>query len=184
MTHDNDREDPVAQHRGSSTATAAVPLRSTAGTDAARADASVALAELLARTSRRLRRGSMAQLVPLGITFAQARVLRVVADADMPLRMADIAARLEVVPRSVTSMVDALEASRLVNRTADPADRRSVLVELSAGGRDLLHRLDRARRDSAEQIFGPLSDHERNDLRRLLAAVCDRGACTDSGGTP
>ena len=124
----------------------------------------------------------MAQLTPLGITFAQARLLRVVAEADESLRMADIAARLEVVPRSVTSMIDVLEAGGLVIRTADPTDRRSVLVQLTAVGRDLITRLDRARHDSAEQLFGSLSDHERNDLHRLLAALCDRGECGRTGG--
>ena len=144
-------------------------------------EATLQLAELLSDTSRRLRRGSMAQLTPLGLTFAQARVLRVVAGADVPLRMADIAAHLDVVPRSVTPMVDALESGGLVARTPDADDRRSILVALTASGRDLLERLGEARRATAEQVFGPLSPEERDELRRLLAAVCDRGACADSG---
>jgi DNA-binding MarR family transcriptional regulator len=165
------------RHRALATATGATP-----GGGAGGDDACIALAELLAQTSRRLRRGSMAQLTPLGITFAQARVLRVVAEAEQPLRMADIAARLEVVPRSVTSMVDALEAIGVVTRSVDPGDRRSVRVELADGGRDLLGRLDRARRASAEKIFGPLSDRERDELHRLLAALCQGAACPDAGG--
>jgi hypothetical protein len=40
------------------------------------------IAELLSGASRRLRRGTMAQLTPLGLTFAQARVLRVVASSS------------------------------------------------------------------------------------------------------
>jgi DNA-binding MarR family transcriptional regulator len=118
----------------------------------------------------------------LGLTFAQARLLRVVAGSHAPLRMADIAAHLDVVPRSVTSMVDALEASGLVTRGTDAGDRRSVLVGLSDSGRALLERLDDARRHSAEQVFGSMSADDRNELHRLLAEVCDRTACAASGG--
>src|SRR5579872_3049532 len=97
------------------------------------------LADLIGRAARRLRRGSLAHLGPLGLTMAQAKVLRAVASG--PLRMADIAARLEVVPRTVTPMVDGLEEAGLVRRQADPDDRRSVLVEPTAAGRSLLERL-------------------------------------------
>jgi DNA-binding MarR family transcriptional regulator len=132
------------------------------------------LAELLAGASRRLRRGTMAQLTPLGLTFAQARVLRVVAGSTSPLRMAELAARLEVVPRSATSMVDSLEAEGLATRVQDPNDRRSVLVTPTTAGRHLLERLDAARRVTAEEVFAPLSASERDDLRRLLGVLCER----------
>ncbi len=107
-----------------------------------RPDTTLALAELLTHTSRRLRRGSIVQLAPLGLTYAQARMLRLVAAHGRPLRMADLAAQLDVVPRSVTTMVDALEETGLVARHADPGDRRSVLVVLSEDGRLLLDRLE------------------------------------------
>ena len=79
------------------------------------------LGELLACTSWRLRRAARGELEPLGLTFGQARALRLLARADEPLRMGELAVRLEVVPRSATAMVDALEAAGLVERRADPA---------------------------------------------------------------
>jgi DNA-binding MarR family transcriptional regulator len=135
------------------------------------------LAELLTHSARRLHRGSRAQLSPLGLTNAQARVLRIVASCSHPLRMADIAARLEVVPRSVTTMVDGVEAAGLIVRSPDPDDRRSVLVSLTARGHALLERLEGARRATAEEIFGGLSPAERAELARLLGALCRRGGC-------
>jgi DNA-binding MarR family transcriptional regulator len=135
------------------------------------------LAELLSHSARRLRRGSTVQLAPLGLTNAQARVLRIVASAGSPLRMADIAARLEVVPRSVTTMVDGVEAAGLIIRSTDPDDRRSVLVTLTARGRALLQRLERARRATAEDVFGGLGGGERAELARLLGALCHRDGC-------
>jgi len=140
-------------------------------------DSALQLAELLSSASRRLRRGAMAQLTPLGLTFAQARGLRVLAEAEGPLRMADVAARLDVVPRSATSMIDTLEAAGLVARAPDPGDRRSVLVTLTGTGHDLLARLQRARRASADELFGPLDAAERAELQRLLGALCNRQAC-------
>ena len=68
-------------------------------------------AELLVRTSRRLRRSSMAELGPMGLTGAQARVILYLVAVGHPARMADIAAALEVVPRTATSVVDDLEAA-------------------------------------------------------------------------
>ncbi len=147
-----------------------------------RADTTLELAELLTHTSRRLRRGSIVQLAPLGLTYAQARMLRLVAAHGPPLRMADLAAQLDVVPRSVTTMVDALEAAGLVVRHADPGDRRSVLVVLSDDGRHLLHRLETARRDSADEVFGGLDATQRHQLLDLLEILCERGSCVSCCG--
>jgi DNA-binding MarR family transcriptional regulator len=111
------------------------------------------------------------ELAPLGVTFGQARVMRVLARAHEPLRMADLAARLEIVPRSVTTTIDALEEAGLAAREADAHDRRSVLVTPTAAGRALFARMDRARRASAEDLFGRLTDEERATLLTLLTAL-------------
>jgi DNA-binding MarR family transcriptional regulator len=140
-------------------------------------DTTLELAELLSHSARRLRRGSTTQLAPLGLTSAQARVLHIVASAGRPLRMAEIAARLEVVPRSVTTMVDGVETAGLITRATDPDDRRSVLVSLTARGRALLASLERARRATAEEVFGGLAGPERADLARLLGALCRYDGC-------
>lgn len=138
---------------------------------ATRADEAARLAELLTSASRRLRRGVAAQLAPLGLTFGQARAMRLIAAPGCCLRMADIASRLDVVPRSATSIVDSLEAAGLVTRRPDPHDRRSVLVALTGEGRRLLDGLDAARRAMAEELFAPLGVEDRAELLRLLSAV-------------
>ena len=145
-----------------------------AGT-ATTSDLDLELAELFSHSARRLRRDSAAQLAPLGLTMAQSRILRLVADG--PLRMADIAGRMDVVPRTVTPMVDGLAEAGLVDRRPDPDDRRSVLVALSPAGRGLLDRLDAARRTSAEQVFGELHQRERKELLLLLGRLCELGGC-------
>jgi DNA-binding MarR family transcriptional regulator len=133
------------------------------------------LAELLTHTMRRLRRGTREALAPLGLSGSDARVIRLLADG--PLRMAAIAERLAVVPRTATDMVDRVEAAGLVARRADPDDRRSVLVELTLPGRRLLHRLETARRESAAQVFVELTPGRRADLLSLLRTLCARDHC-------
>jgi DNA-binding MarR family transcriptional regulator len=133
------------------------------------------LAELLGHTMRRLRLGTRAALAPLGLSGSQARVVRILADG--PLRMAAIADRLGVVPRTATDMVDSVDIAGLVVRHADPTDRRSVLVELTASGRLLVEQLDAARLHTARQVFDVLDAPERDALLNLLRALCDRGTC-------
>ncbi len=133
----------------------------------------IELADRFAETMRRLRRGTAEALAPLGLSGSQARVVRLLASG--PLRMTAIAARLSVVPRSVTDMVDAVERAGLVVRGADPDDRRSTLVELTPAGRLLLDRLAAARRLSAARVFGGLDPAQRADLLRLLRALADPG---------
>ena len=122
----------------------------------------------------------MAELGPMGLTGAQARVIRFLERAGEPVRMADIAAALEVVPRTATSMVDGLESAGLVARAIDPHDRRSILVSLTDEGALLLDRLSAARRRTAEVTFSPLSPGDRGELARLLTALC--GPCDPKSG--
>ncbi len=129
------------------------------------------LTELVTSASWRVRRGTAKELEPFGITPAQARVLRIVASAPEPLRMADLAERLDVVPRSATTMIDALESAGLVERRPDPADRRSVRLGVTEPGRRLLDRLRARREAKAEELFGRLTGAEQKGLARMLERV-------------
>ncbi|TDU79605.1 DNA-binding MarR family transcriptional regulator [Streptomyces sp. KS 21] len=133
------------------------------------------LAEQLLRLTRRLHRIQKRHLEPLGITPAQSRLLRLVShyDGAEPPRMADLAARLEVVPRAVTTLVDGLEAAECVRRAPDPANRRVIRIELTDTGRATLRRLRNARTDAAEEILAPLTAGQREVLGGLLNALTD-----------
>lgn len=130
-------------------------------------DTPAELAELLTRASWRLKKNERKALAPHGLTFAQARALRVLVDAG-PMRIGDLAGRLEIVPRSATTRVDGLEEAGLVARSTDPNDRRSIIVMATAQGRDLVARLTAERRASAKTLFAPLSAEDRSELVRLL----------------
>ncbi|WP_411082333.1 MarR family winged helix-turn-helix transcriptional regulator [Streptomyces sp. cmx-18-6] len=131
------------------------------------------LAEQLLRLTRRLHRIQSRQLEPIGITPAQFRLLRTVASYDAAPRMADLAQRLDVVPRAVTTLVDALEASGRVRRAPDPDSRRVVRIEITDEGRATLRSLRAARRAAAEEILAPLTAGQREVLGGLLSALVD-----------
>ncbi|MFG2972828.1 MarR family winged helix-turn-helix transcriptional regulator [Streptomyces sp. NPDC048331] len=136
------------------------------------------LAEQLLRLTRRLHRIQKRHMVPLGITPAQSRLLRLVShyEGEQAPRMADLAARLEVVPRAVTTLVDGLEAAECVRRAPDPANRRVIRIELTDTGRATLRQLRNARTDAAEEILAPLTADQREVLGGLLNALSDAPA--------
>jgi DNA-binding MarR family transcriptional regulator len=126
------------------------------------------LADQLTRAFRRLRAGAARELAPLGLTFSQSRMLRMIGRAEHPLRIGDVASLLEIAPRSATGMVDSLEEAGLATRRPDDDDRRSVLVELTPRGRGILDQLGAARRESANALFSRLTSGQRAELRSLL----------------
>ncbi|GAA3795365.1 MarR family winged helix-turn-helix transcriptional regulator [Micrococcus endophyticus] len=168
-----------------------------ASADAARPhDDGADLGDLMHVVFRRLRRRWSAQLEPLGVTPHQVRALRgvaegagggigsgaearaasrpvsgPVADDDGGVRLRDLAERLRIAPRSATDVVDQLESRGLVERAADPADRRAVRIRLTDAGRGLLRRVHEARRTEAADFFAVLAPADRAELARLLARV-------------
>lgn len=146
-------------------------------------DADGPLADQLLSLTRRLHRIHKHQLEQrgVGITPAQSRLLRNLSHHlqhhGSPPRMADLAERLEVVPRAVTTLVDALEASGKVRRVPDPDNRRVIRIELTDEGRKALSELRGARRAAAEEVLAPLTDKERAVLGVLLNTLTD-GAAT------
>jgi DNA-binding MarR family transcriptional regulator len=133
------------------------------------------LAEQLLRLTRRVHRIQKRHLEQrdLGITPAQSRLLRTLAHWGSPPRMADLAERLEVVPRAVTTLVDGLEAGGKVRRVPDPANRRVIRIELTDDGRKALRELRAARRSAAEEILAPLTEQQRAALGGLLDTLID-----------
>lgn len=129
------------------------------------------LGELLARAARAIHFQSRQLLAPLGLTPAAARALRTLAGAGRPMRMVDLADRMHVVPRTVTTLVDTLEAEELLERRPDPTDRRSTLVHLTERGHDRMAQMAEARRTAAGELLSALTDDEQLQMRRLLAKL-------------
>ena len=131
----------------------------------------VQLADLVHRLTKRLRRAQAERLAPLGLTPAQERAMRMIARGEEPLRMTEIADRLGIVPRSLTTVIDALEEAGLVRREVDPRNRRAILLHLTDRGAGVRDELREARRRAAEDLFAPLADADREALGGLLARL-------------
>ncbi len=128
----------------------------------------VQLADLLHRLTKRLRRGQAQQLAPLGLTPAQERALRVITRGGESRRMTELAEQLGIVPRSLTTVIDALEDAGLVRREVDSRNRRATLVHLTEKGSAVRDDMREARRRAAEDLFAPLASEDREALARLL----------------
>ena len=131
----------------------------------------VQLADLLHGLTRRLRRSQAEGLAPLGLTPAQERALRLISRSDEPPRMTELADRLGIVPRSLTTVVDALEQAGLVQREIDPRNRRAILLRLTERGAAVRDELREARRRAAEDLFASLPPADREVLGGLLARL-------------
>src|SRR5579862_9433431 len=116
---------------------------------------------VLGQLVRRLRR-------EYSFPVAQASVLSRL-DREGPLTTSALAAAERVRPQSMAQTLAELESDGLISRRPDPGDRRQVLIELSASGRERLA-AERGKRDDwlADAIATELSAEEQ---RTLLEAV-------------
>jgi DNA-binding MarR family transcriptional regulator len=103
-----------------------------------------------------------------GLTGVQAQVLAMLRDRATPMRTLARAMRCE--PSNITGIIDRLEARGLVERRADPADRRVKRLAITDAGRDLAHRVRTDLRFAADPLAA-LSAEERATLRSLLRRV-------------
>src|SRR3984957_10638725 len=131
----------------------------------------VQLADQLHRLTRRIRRAQGQGVAPLGLTPGQERALRLIARDEEPPRMTELADRLGIVPRSLTTVIDALEQAGLVRREIDPRNRRAILLRLTAQGPAVRDELREARRRAAEDLFSSLSETDRETLAGLLSRL-------------
>ncbi|WP_281155813.1 MarR family transcriptional regulator [Streptomyces sp. HYC2] len=106
------------------------------------------------------------------LTGAQARLLSLLSLEPLPMRK--LAQKLKCEPSNVTGIVDRLETRGLVERQADPGDRRVKLAAATEDGRRVARELREGLRFAREPLAG-LSEEERMALRDLLRRMVDQG---------
>ena len=131
------------------------------------------LRPVIARLGRRLRQEAGGELSP-----SQGAALTTVA-CHGPLTPSELASRERIQRPTATRVLARLEEAGLLERTADPADRRSSLITATAAGRALLA-AQRERKDAflARRLDG-LSADELATLERaaaILERLLDEGA--------
>jgi MarR family transcriptional regulator, organic hydroperoxide resistance regulator len=124
-------------------------------------------------------RALAAGLGPLGLTPAQAEVVRVLADYQ-PLTLAGLGELLLCETGTGPSrLVDRLVARGYVLRTVDPADRRSVALTLTPSGLDVeaeVKRVEEALYAAMEPLISSHPVDETLDLLRAMLAPFPSGA--------
>jgi DNA-binding MarR family transcriptional regulator len=121
----------------------------------------------ISRMARRLRQEAGAGLSP-----SQTAAL-VTIERHGPLTPSELAERERVQRPTVTRVLARLEEAGLVDRAADPTDRRSSLVSISPDGRALLESV-RARKDAyLARRIDSLEPADREALERA-AAIFER----------
>ncbi|WP_405062965.1 MarR family transcriptional regulator [Kribbella sp. NBC_01505] len=112
-------------------------------------------------------------LTARGLTRARATALwQVVRHGPMTQRQ--LADRLLVTPRNVTTLVDALERTGFVTRTAHEEDRRAVMVRPTRKGTAAANRMDTETARLADELFGDLPAKDVATVNRVLAHLEER----------
>ena len=130
------------------------------------------LSEALGAVARQLREKSAETLAAWSIAPAHLRALRML-NRHGTMRLSTISDHLQIAPRTATEVVDALQASDLVRRRADPGDRRATLVEVTEHGADVLAEIRATRGPEAGRVFARLSPADRAELARILSKLRD-----------
>jgi DNA-binding MarR family transcriptional regulator len=126
------------------------------------------LAHLLSHAERRLGLRMTAVLAEEDCSVEQWRVLSIIADGKGH-PMTEIADQALMPAPSLTKLVDRMVADNLVHRRPDRADRRRVLLHLTARGRTLHQRAARRLLADQTRLLDAIDDH--GDLVRLLARL-------------
>ena len=116
-------------------------------------------------------------LQPFDLSPASGLVLSILADAESPLPPNEIADRLIISRATVTGLLDSLEKRGYAQRIPHLSDRRMLLVQLTARGRQVANEFRPIVHQHQKVWLGVLSEDEQQQLidflQRLQATLKD-----------
>jgi DNA-binding MarR family transcriptional regulator len=89
------------------------------------------------------------------------------------ISVAELAAELRLHEAVAARVVDRLARAGLVQRRLKADDRRTILVEATRHGREVLANVRRLRFDELSKVLGSLDGVEREELIRLFRKMAD-----------
>ncbi|BBB12968.1 MarR family winged helix-turn-helix transcriptional regulator [Sphingopyxis sp. FD7] len=125
---------------------------------------------ILNDTARLYRRAFNARVRDSGITALQWRLITYLKRHE-GIRQGPLAELIEVEPITLSRMVDRLVEAGLVERRADPADRRAWRLYLTTRAADLLGGIRSVVEALNDEALEGLSPAERDQLLDLVARV-------------
>lgn len=119
---------------------------------------------------RRLAGVHAPEFLEVQVTMPQAKLLYLLAAAG-DLHMSDLVARLGVSLSTVSGLVDRIVDHGLAHRREDPADRRQVVVGLTAAGTAFIDHFRELGADQMRDLLALLDDDELDSVRRSTMAL-------------
>jgi DNA-binding MarR family transcriptional regulator len=106
-----------------------------------------------------------------GTTLPRFDLMAQLERAPRGLKMGELSKRMMVTGGNVTGITDMLEDEGLVERVADPADRRAWLVRLTPAGRRAFAAMAAEHERWIVECFAELSNREMASMAALLARL-------------
>jgi DNA-binding MarR family transcriptional regulator len=122
----------------------------------------------LLRTTDILSRGLVGVLKSEDLSSTQYNVLRILRGAPDGLPCGEIAGRMITRDPDVTRLLDRLEKRKLITRSRETRDRRTVMGRISPEGLKLLARLDEPVQAAHRKQLGHLGRERLRALAELL----------------
>jgi DNA-binding MarR family transcriptional regulator len=122
----------------------------------------------IGETAHALRKAFDRRAVGLGVTRAQWKVLFRL-ERQPGLRQIELADMLDIEPITLSRIVDRLEEAGLVERGADPADRRAWRLHVTAKAQPLIAKLHEVADEMIAEAFAGLEPREIEITRKVLA---------------
>lgn len=127
---------------------------------------------LIADVSRLMRRAFAGRLQGSSLTLAQARAL-VYLSRHQGIRQVELAGLLELQPMTLARLIDQLERAGLVERRADPVDRRAYRLHLMPAAAPRLAAIRRVVRRIQAESLRNLGREQADAALRALRAMRD-----------
>jgi DNA-binding MarR family transcriptional regulator len=115
-------------------------------------------------------------MATFGVSQPAATALAVIDGAGTLLTPSQVSERVLAASATMTATLDLLERRGWIRRVPNPADRRSVLIEITPEGRAAADQLLPGIRAVERSILSALTPGERDRLLDLLAKVLNRTA--------
>lgn len=132
----------------------------------------------IGETAHALRKAFDRRAVGLGVTRAQWKVLFRL-DRRPGLRQIELADMLDIEPITLSRIVDRLEESELVERRADPSDRRAWRLHVTARAQPLITKLRAIANDMIAEAFAGIDSKDIEITRQVLSRAREN-ACRNN----
>ena len=132
----------------------------------------------IGETAHALRKAFDRRAVGLGVTRAQWKVLFRL-DRRPGLRQIELADMLDIEPITLSRIVDRLEESALVERRADPADRRAWRLHVTAQAEPLIAKLKAVAAELTADAFAGIDPKDIETATQVLERVREN-ACKNN----